>query len=54
MRKVVCLPKIRRGDRTKPKLADNALNARLPRHFADGRNGDRARRWGQKTFLFTK
>jgi hypothetical protein len=27
-------------------LADNALNARLPRHFADGRNGDRARRWG--------
>jgi hypothetical protein len=28
------------------KLADNALNARLPRHFADGRSGDRARRWG--------
>jgi len=28
------------------RLADNALNARLPRHFADGRNKDRARRWG--------
>jgi hypothetical protein len=25
------------------KLADNALNARLPRHFADGRNGAKAR-----------
>jgi hypothetical protein len=34
---------------TDRKLADNALNARLPRHFADGRNNDRARRWGQKT-----
>ncbi len=28
------------------KLADGALNARLPRHFAHGRNEDRARRWG--------
>jgi hypothetical protein len=28
------------------KLADGALNARLPRHFAHGRNNDRARRWG--------
>ena len=27
-------------DRT---LADGALNARLPRHFADGRNGAKAR-----------
>ena len=25
------------------KLADNALNARLPRHFADGRNKGKAR-----------
>jgi hypothetical protein len=31
---------------TDRKLADGALNARLPRHFADGRNNDRARRWG--------
>jgi hypothetical protein len=31
---------------TDRRLADNALNARLPRHFADGRNGARARRWG--------
>jgi hypothetical protein len=38
---VVCPPEISRVN--KAKLADNALNARLPRHFADGRNEDRAR-----------
>jgi hypothetical protein len=28
---------------TDKKLADNALNARLPRHFADGRSEGKAR-----------
>jgi hypothetical protein len=31
------------GEGTKQKLADGALNARLPRHFAHGRNKGKAR-----------
>jgi hypothetical protein len=36
-------PTLSQREREKGQLADNALNARLPRHFADGRSEEKAR-----------